>query len=330
MSRRRIVSQSVAVDSIEVSIEDVDLLIGGATWDARCLVVNDISYRNRVTHAMLLTFEDRGTSGRVDIHEGLLREGMSRVSDNPLLTLQIDTSALVGAWAMFRRAVLNVYEAVGRPLRVAVDLNSVPRYLALSLLGFGAKTGVVASFSAIYSAARAYINESSSLSFTEGSWKPRAIPTLGEGAFPSARSVLVVSGGFEGDHTLRLVNALEPDRVIVALTTGIRVEHDRMAQRASVNLAEDYLLAEGGVVTLPAQDLASSVEKLEASLSRFSEEGEDVALSFLLSGTKIAALAMGLYAVDHGVAQVYYAEPERRLESSAVEIEWHTVVTIAL
>ncbi len=231
---------------------------------------------------------------------------------------------------MFRRAVLNVYEAVGRPLRVAVDLNSVPRYLALSLLGFGAKTGVVASFSAIYSAARAYINESSSLSFTEGSWKPRAIPTLGEGAFPSARSVLVVSGGFEGDHTLRLVNALEPDRVIVALTTGIRVEHDRMAQRASVNLAEDYLLAEGGVVTLPAQDLASSVEKLEASLSRFSEEGEDVALSFLLSGTKIAALAMGLYAVDHGVAQVYYAEPERRLESSAVEIEWHTVVTIAL
>ncbi|WP_188437606.1 hypothetical protein [Microbacterium murale] len=267
----------------------------------------------------------------MDEHEVVLFETMMAVADNPPIVLDVDSADLVSAWLAVRRSVSSIYESLGRPLRIAIDLNSVPRYVALSLLGFGARTGLIDTYSAVYTAARRYETTSGPAAFTEGTWIPRAIPTLGDGASPSARSVMVIAGGFEGEHTRRLVNALEPDRVLVALSTGIDEQHERAARRASAGVAEEYLVDKDGVLYLPSNDMSGCLEVLERALAPIIADPEDpAAVSFVLCGTKVAALAMALYAIEHPVAQVYYSDPERRLESSAAEIAWYTVVRVRL
>ncbi|MBT1684249.1 hypothetical protein [Curtobacterium flaccumfaciens] len=164
--------------------------------------------------------------------------------------------------------------------------------------------------------------------FSEGEWRPRAIATLGNGASPSAESVLVVSSGFEGANTLRLVNALEPDRIMVGLSVGGNIEHEKLSKRNNARLGEQYQLA-ADVLEFPSINLARSLAVLkDATMNVTRPVHRDLALSFLICGSKLDALAIGLFALDNDVAQIYFSDPERRLETTASAVSWVTAVKV--
>jgi hypothetical protein len=325
------IQQQVDPEPGSVTLPQVDVLLCAGTWDRRSISVTEIGLPDEIPYVVLLRYADRGTSGRVDQYESVLYRYMASVSLNAPVVVDVDSRDLVAAWLAVRGAIVGIYESLGRPLKVGIDLNSVPRYVVLSLLGYGFRTGLISDLSALYSAAKSYESISGRTSFTEGSWRPRAVPTLGEGVTSSARSLVVISAGFEGEHTRRLVNALEPDQVIIALSEGIDEEHDRASRKASVRVAEEYLVGDSGIVFLPAFDVKSSLTTLhDVLMERIQASSIPTAVSFVLCGTKISAFAMGIYALDGPVAQVYYSDPERRLEATADEIAWHSIVSVHL
>lgn len=329
MHRLQSISQTKAKISKQIIVDHVDLVIAAATWDRRCLTISELAYRERPDRALLLRFKDKGSSGAVERHEGLLLEELSSITGGLVSRMDVDVDDLKSAWASFRRFMLEAYRTNGRPLKVVLDLNSVPRYLALSLFGLAWRSGVCSDITAVYSAAKTYQHESPG-QFTAGQWMPMAIPTLGEGAPASSRSHLIVSAGFEGDHTRRLVSALEPDQLSIVLTAGIGADHEMVARQANSALAAEYLLGKNDIVWLPAGDVGAALASLRTHL-RASGQRDDhstVAHSFLLSGSKLASLAVALYSLEEEVAQVYYSAPDARLEAGAAEIEWITAVKV--
>jgi len=322
--------QTLASSARDLMCDPVDILIVAGTWDVRCLSMVEVQWERPVPRVLLVKYANSGKSGRARSYTELLLEHFSAESSARVSDISIDSSNLVAAWSDMKAAVLDAYVEVGRPIRIGLDITSVPRYVWLNLLGYAAETGVIAGFEFVYTAAHEYEYVDGPRIFSDGVWKPRAIATLGRGAQPSAESLLVVSGGFEGANTLRLVNALEPDRVLVALSSSQSIEHDRDARRANAPLAQEYGLA-GEVIEFPLSDVSTSVANLDRALGAL-ERGpsRELAISFLLCGSKISALVIGLYAIRRDIAQIYFSDPQFRLETTASSIEWITCVSVNL
>lgn len=322
--------QTLASNARDLICDPVDLLIVAGTWDVRCLSMVEVQWKEPASRVLLVEYANSGKSGRAQSYTDLLVEHFSTEACTRVSSISIDSSDLVVAWSDMKAAVLGAYAEAGRPIRIGLDITSVPRYVWLNLLGYAAETGVVSGFEFVYTAAHEYEYVDGPRIFSDGVWKPRAIATLGRGAQPSAESLLVVSGGFEGANTLRLVNALEPDRVLVALSSSENSEHDRDARRANAPLGQEYGLA-GEVIQLPLSDVHASVNNLDRALGDQEQSpSRQLAISFLLCGSKISALAVGLYAVRREIAQIYFSDPQFRLETTASSIEWITCVSVTL
>jgi hypothetical protein len=288
--------------------------------------------RGMAGQAIVLCFEDKGTSGRVGEHEQLIVEAMSQLNV-PTNTLALSAD-LQANWIRVRAELGRLYRTKTRPLRVAVDLNSVPRYLSLALLGYGARSGLIEACEFVYSSALRYSpTAEGSPVFTAGNWEPFSIPAVSSGAPGSSKSHLIVSAGFEGLGTRRLVNALEPDLLSVVVAAGVSREHTDAALNNNAGLVADFLMTGEQVIECPALDVSASIERIaEVSLPTKAPApgGPETYSSFLLCGPKTVALAMALIALDTPIAHVYYVAPEKHVEHDVAAYGESLIVSVRL
>ena len=316
----RIVNQRLQESAAGLVEGQFDFVIVGASWDRRCLSITE-SPSARYGEVRLLRYIPAMASSSEEANLAALLRYFTPLADH-VVTRAVNSRELVAGWAELRADMLQCALQAGRPINILVDLNSIPRYWTLGLLAFASRSRVTRAFSVIYAGAGSYAvatDLGDEYSFTSGEWAPVTVPGLGRPTGAAATSHLVVSGGFEGRKTRRLVHDLEPDRLSILLANSSEY-HLQTARRANAGMAADYGIDKGDVVATELMDfrnLLVGISDLVGSPHGDGTPEEAEQLSFLLAGPKLASFAMGVSALDMRVAQVYYVAPERRNVASS-------------
>jgi hypothetical protein len=321
-------TESSSENAEELASGEYDLVILSASWDPRCLSVlrtDEIA----AGQAVLLSFADKGSSGACVQHERALRAYGKKIAGE-VGTVNIDSHDPMASWLALRRVFVECYKRVGRPISVLVDLTSTPRYITLSLLGFGGRSGLLSRYTAIYATASRYETlgkpDDGSIEFTRGRWYPSPIVGLGRPREAATRLHLVVSGGFEGAKTRKLTEALEPDRVSLVISApGTSLENEKRAMEENRALVEAYRIPPEQIVGTPPFSLRETVERIQ-DLSLPTGSGDELrpeATAYLLCGMKPHALAMAIASFNVDVTAVFYALVDSHVETRGVGVLSH-------
>jgi hypothetical protein len=142
-----------------------------------------------------------------------------------------------------------------------------------------------------------------------GEWDTVPIPFLEGRRAPGKKKYVIVSIGFEGSKTLRVLAREDPDRISVLLPDpGSKPGYPAIAEEKNKPLVEMYNVPPDQIVRTNAADAISAWRELgQAALER--PEGENT--YYLSCGTKAHALGMALRAVCLEFPCVLYNVPER-------------------
>lgn len=328
----------LVVDEWRGSIDELrfhrphDLIVAGASWDSRSVLLAEVEGL-AASHSLQINYEDTGASGRAPANEARIADSLCGTVANQRHELRIDSFDLYTSWKVVREHVLGVSASVGRPVDVILDLTSIPRNISLGLLGFGLRSGVVRSIGFFYAGATGYHNqdETGRYPFTRGFWTPWSVVGLGGISRPRSRNHLLVSVGFEGARTRRLVDTLEPDRVSVLFAEpGSSPAAERRAREENHELVEAYLVPERAQLTAP---LGSALDARTTALGSASAQPVDDVFpeetSFLLCGPKLHSLGLAIASLELDSGDVYYVQPEAHSEVDSIAVGAVSVTRVA-
>ena len=210
-----------------------DLVVVTSSWDERALVLPSLPLAMDL--AIVITFENEGSSGRRVAHDSAILEWAS-ANATRVLRVHGSSASILEMWSDLAGHVMEQRTAKARPLRVLFDLSTCPRLLALAMLQACIGTGVASEAVFTYAEAQ-YPAENRRIDryelFTDGRWETLAVPGLVGAYDPSLPRNYVVAVGFEGSKTRRVVTRADPDGVTV-LFPDPAVEPE-YAQRTLVN-----------------------------------------------------------------------------------------------
>jgi hypothetical protein len=263
---------------------------------------------------VLLLFENKGTSGRSERHDAVLRNYYS-TRGGVYVEIEERSENLETIWALSAKELLNEWGSKGDAINVLFDLSACPRFFPLGLLATGVAAGAIRTAYFIYNEAE-YEEKQKTELFTRGSWEDVEIPGFAGALNPGQPRVYVVSVGFEGAKTLRFVNRADPDRIAVLFPKpGYRDEYPERTWRQNQTLFSDYGIADlasQAVVTAPAGDAVRALQALSAAQLEGSGR-ENV--YYLCCGPKPHSLALALRAITANAGVVLYPKPSAHRES---------------
>jgi hypothetical protein len=144
--------------------------------------------------------------------------------------------------------------------------------------------------------------------FTVGHWQALPIPFLFGHAFPTKKKHFIVSVGFEGRRTARVLSKEDPDRVSILFPKpGVRKGYVEQAWERNSETIKEYRIPKSNIINAPAGDAIAVWKSLaEARLERPGLEE----VSYLCCGTKPHSLGMALRAACLDFPTVLYNRPE--------------------
>lgn len=304
---------------------EYDLVLAAGTWDSRCTAMTH-SEGLRTEHSAIIHYADKGAGCWTKQNTKAIESFLKAHSSQAPVAIDIDSFQALTAWDHLRSHIISVYNLIGRPLRVLLDLASIPRFLSLAVLGFGMRSGLLHSFDVVYASTTSYsapvqspgdFTDASS-GFTSGHWRAMPVLGLGIGGRGRGRNHLMVSVGFEGAKTRKLVDVLEPDELslLVAGSPGNQLYEYALEQNRS--LCDKYLVGNDSVIGGPIFGMLETTKIVRSYLNCFVSESTEV--SVLVTGPKPHALALALVALQHPIANYYYALPDRHLETTPTAI----------
>lgn len=315
----------------ELSAEGVvsgvyDIVVVGASWDVRCRTAIQFTGLSGGT-AIMLSYKNKGSTGRSTESQELL-SGFFALRMSDYILLDVDSAEMVPTWASVRQAVVDVYARLGRPLRIAIDLSSVPRYVSLGLLGFCARTGCASWMTFWYTAANSYAVEHETetvidtAKFTIGRWLPQPIPALSRPTAGGKPMHLIVSAGAEGSLTQRMVEDLEPGRLTVIYSNSDENDLLKWVKGENRSLEQAFVLRPEDAREWPLFDIGGLIAELlrDIKVNDFDDRGRKVEHSLLVCGSKPHALAFAVAACMADVKNVFFGLAEVRRETTAAEI----------
>ncbi|MGA8026637.1 MAG: hypothetical protein WB992_05785 [Bryobacteraceae bacterium] len=145
--------------------------------------------------------------------------------------------------------------------------------------------------------------------FSIGEWDTLPIPFLEGRRAPGRKKYVMVSVGFEGSKTFRVLSREDPDRVSVLFPDpGSEQGYPAIAEEQNKLLIETYNVPPAQIVRANAADAIAVWKELsESALER--PESENT--YYLSCGTKAHALGMALRAASLESPCVLYNVPER-------------------
>lgn len=294
----------------EVAHGRYDLVVMTSSWDARS--VSLVEAQIEAAHGIGVFFSNRGVLGFRDEHDPQVSAFLEQCCGQ-VAAIEGPSESLDFLWQQIWLAVSAAYIDVGRPLDVLLDLSTSPRYYALALFACGMRSGVLSSLTCFYAEGEyPEATNGAQEQFTEGRWETRHVPGLAGTADPGNKRLYVVSVGFEGSKTYRVVSSDDPDRVRVLFPQpGVKPEYvDRTRQNNRLLLA-DFGVQDADMVVAPAGDAIAAWQAL--ALSELAGPGDNP--SYLCSGTKPHALAMAIHALVEDRPTVLYAKPASHKEA---------------
>jgi hypothetical protein len=246
-----------------------------------------------------------------DRHDKVLKTFGDKIS--PGCRALLGSSRKIGIlWNQLHDYIVGIHGATRRSLRLFIDLSTCPRFLSLGLASSTLASGIAQEVTFFYAEGN-YPEEASEESryelFTEGGWDAVPIPSLeGEWA-PTKRRAYVVSVGFEGSKTLRLISREEPDDVYILFPDpGVRPEYVERAWDRNVALIRQLRDSESDVIRANAGDAIAAWKTLDHACK---DKPEEQNVYYVCCGTKPHSLALALRAMVLRYPAVLYIVPDR-------------------
>jgi hypothetical protein len=305
--QRHILGSSFKSDEAgELLSDKFDLMVLVSSWDTRCISIvegDDLHAKYGVT----MYFNARDNKGLRDKHD-LLLENFCKASCSAFNKVCGSSTDVHGMWDKLLKLIIIARRECGRPIRVFVDISSCPKYFAMAILGYCLRTGIAEKVTMFY-AEGIYEEkvEASEVAFTGGHWSTVAVPSL-EGTYdPEKKRFYLISVGFEGFKTLRVVSKADPNRVSVLFPNpGVLKEY---AQRTREDNRELCIgIPEEQIIEAHAADVIGCWRSLE---EHSSESPDTENTYYLCCGTKPHAIAMALRAIALEYPAVLYNIPEK-------------------
>lgn len=307
----------------ELYTGDYDLMILVSSWDKRSVSITESSSL-RATNGALILFNNRDSEGMRDKHDPILKTFIDDRCDNSTV-ITGDSLDVENVWSSIWLEVVKASRIKGGPLRIFIDASSCPRYYVLAVLGYCLGEGLAKEISICYGEGyypeqSESINGPEEIAFTRGHWKSVAIPSL-EGRYsPGKQRHYLVSVGFEGWKTMRVVSRADPDRVSVLFPEpGFKKDYSQRTTEDNQILFDQYQIPDNQIIRAHAGDaIAAWKELTESSPERPDTENA----YYLCSGTKAHSIALGLRSLCLGHPAVLYNLPEEhrfvRIEPSNI------------
>jgi hypothetical protein len=292
-----------------LGLGDFDLGVFVSSWDARCLEVTQIDGL-RVTTSILMLFDEVDLHGRRSVADRRLSTFLEERSER-VTEVRGSVANLEGTFAELWRSCLSAAVNLERPLNVLLDITTAPRYYSLGVVSFLLRSGIASTVTAIYSEG-SYPEQGAEfveIEFTRGEWHAVTVPGL-EGIYePERRKFYLVSAGFEGSKTLRVVSRADPDRVcVLAPDPGTKEGYAERMYEDNRLLLSDYARAtDNSLIRASAGDVVEALRNLqEAAVERPQQENT----YYLCTGTKAHSLALGIRALLLEFPAVIYHLPD--------------------
>ena len=201
----------------ELFPDEFDAAVVVPSWDERCIGVTTTAIAARM--GLVVSLSGKDPAGRRDKLEARIVEFI-RGRCRETMTVAANSLDPDSMWLPIDKRLRKLAGELGRPLAVMLEGSTCPRYLSLAIIGSLLQRGIVRRLAISYSEAR-YPNKDPTalphdeVAFTGGSWRAVPVPGL-EGEYDPAKArFYLLSVGFEGAKTLRVVTRADPDRVSV-------------------------------------------------------------------------------------------------------------------
>lgn len=291
--------------------EHADLGFFAASWDRRSVCITSAD-QLRLEHSVLVALPDSDPYGR-QRENSLELECFAKTCSSTTERYEISNRDLEPSWSNFANRATQVASSLvanlRRPLRILIDCNGWPRYLWIATIVRMIRSGLASKISVFYSEGfyDSLEQEEESVEFTRGRWKILHIPGLRGYHDPGAKKCFVVSVGFEGALSLRVVSREDPDRLAILypeVDQGSR--YYGITRRENQLLERRYAVPDSFKIGAPAGD---AVAAWKALTEKSIERPEDENTFYLCFGTKPHALALSLRALCHSFPTVIYKRP---------------------
>ena len=147
--------------------------------------------------------------------------------------------------------------------------------------------------------------------FSYGHWKAVPVPFAQGEIRPGKSRHYVVSVGFEGPKTARVLTKADPDRVTILFPSpGVQRGYSALAASQNQRIIDDYKIPKENIIRA---DAADAIKAWAALNKRALSWRQDEEISFLCCGTKPHALALMLEALVSRKPAVLYNLPERHM-----------------
>ena len=287
-----------------------DLMLVASSWDARCLSITEAGdLRSRV--CIFLDFEQRDQRGLRDRHDPLVGEFATEHSEQVEI-VECSSGKHRDSWRRIERIVLDLRRTLGRPITVLIDMSSTARYYTLGLMALCLKAGLSSVVSLFYGEGlypELSSDTRSEIAFTGERWEGVPIPYCEGQYFSVKRRFYLVSVGFEGWKTLRVLSKADPDRVSLLFPDpGSSEKYADRTWEDNKGIIDHYKIPGEQIIRCAAGDAIGAWAALaDRKLEQSSEEN----CFFLCCGTKPHALALTLYALSTSYPAVLYVLPDQ-------------------
>lgn len=293
-----------------------DLLILVSSWERRCTQIAAAAHR-RYTSAAVVRFAERGSRGLRETHDGLLTQFAGDVADRVQPLPEYSSLDVTGWRDALCELLIDAAKGLGRALDVVVDLTCLPKYYALTILGFAIRAGLIRRIVFFYAAGRYALPPTQGPlipihSFTEGQWRSFQVPYL-EGELNLDRKVRILAAiGFETFQARNFIAAYEAERhELLMPSPGFSPLYEDRGEAETRALATFLDLSMDAVIRVPAwsvNEMANETLRLVDGTDQYN----DLALCL---GTKPQALGVGIAALIRPQMTVVCRVPSRYAET---------------
>jgi hypothetical protein len=287
-----------------------DLGLFSPSWDHRCESFTACEGLF-IDTSLVLNFTLRDDFGHQDRHKQNIDAFLKRHSRTavPITGDAVDLHQMWNAiWDKVREAALQK----GKGLRILVDLSTCPRYYSLGLIAGAIECGMTPSITAFYAEARyPDVQRPHPLDrpFSVGQWRAVAVPFLLGMPDPLKRKHFVVSVGFEGLKTARVLTKEDPDRISILFPDpGSRPGYNEETWSRNCETMEQFRVPESQIVRAAAGDAIAAWKNLSRNAP---ERPVTESTFYLCCGTKPHALGFALRALSLRFPTVLYNLPEK-------------------
>lgn len=303
---------------------EFDYALLSSSWDRRCLsLTNTTSLKSKNSFVILPLLRDE--YGLREKHDQIITKYAKDISEFCKIKDISSTGGIFEMWQILVEDIKRAFYNNKKPLKVLIDLTTCIRYFSLGFINQGLQSGMVKEFTIFYSEG-IYPEEKTEQDkhelFTTGGWDVTPIPGL-EGEWnPDKNRLYLVSVGFEGSKTLRLISRNEPDQVSLLFPEpGVKKEYVKRASELNEPIIQRFQIPKSQIIRSTAGDAIEGWKSLtEASI----EEPDKNNVYYACCGTKAHSLALTLRAMVLRYPALLYIIPgsHRPVDTDELGIFW--------